>query len=136
MRKKFFALIFLMISCSPVTQQEYQYEGEEVAKCILKILQKVESLADLNREALKLKKEYAKLTKVMIEAKKFQQKHPETEVSLQVGLEVSESLKKEFIRIYQLEGCQEKMEALQRESLHKLHLHQRRQEGLKSETYR
>jgi hypothetical protein len=135
MRKKFFLLIFLLISCSPASPKEYQYEGEDVCKSILKILQKIESVSDLNREGVRLKKEYAKLVKVMIEAKKFQLRHKEIELIAPSNFEVSQALKSEFIRIYEIEGCQEKMEALQRESLHKLHQYQRRTEGFKSETY-
>lgn len=122
--------------CSPSSIEEFQFEGEDIARGLLKQLEKVHSMSDLKREGPKLKKEYASLVEVMIAAKKFQNRHPDEEVPRIQRLEVSEALKKEFMRIYQLEGCAELMEALQRESLHKLDLYHRRLEALKTETFR
>jgi len=137
MRKKIFALLIILSGCSPSSLEEYQVEGENIARAILKHLEKVESVSDLVREGPKLKKEYALLVQVMIQAKKYQGGHPNEEVSEPIGVEVSDALKKEFMRVYQLEGCQEVMEGLQRESLHKLDLfHRRLQTVLKIETPR
>jgi hypothetical protein len=135
MRKKFLFFLFFLASCSPGSIKEYQIEGEDIAKNIIKILERIESVSDLERDSLKLKKEFISLVKVMIEAKKYQNNHPEEEIRASVSLEVSENLKKEFMRIYQLEGCQDVMEALQRESLHKLDLFHRKWEGTKTEIY-
>ncbi len=133
MRKKFLVFLVFFVSCSPGSIKEYQIEGEDIAKNMIKILERVESVNDLERDSLKLKKEIAALVKIMIEAKKYQNSHPEEEVREPINFEVSEALKKEFMRIYQLEGCQDAMEALQRESLHKLDLYHRKLEGLKIE---
>lgn len=131
MRKKICALLILLVSCSPGSLEEYQLEGENIAKALLRHLERVESVGDLIKEGPKLKKEYALLVQVMIAAKIYQNKHPDEEVSEPIGLEVSEALKNEFMRIYQLEGCQEVMEGLQRESLHKLDLFHKRSQALK-----
>ncbi len=128
--------ILLITSCSPSSIDEFQLEGEDIAKELLKELVKVHSLSDLKREGPKIKKEYLHLVDVMIAAKKYQNRHPNDEVPGQIGLEASEALKKEFIRVYQLEGCSELMEALQRESLHKLDLFHLRSEAMKTQTYR
>lgn len=133
MRKKFFCALVFLTSCSPGSIREYQIEGEDVAKNIIKILEKVESPQDVERDSLKLKKEYAALVKIVIDARKYQQNHPGEEVRGPISSEVSDKLKKEFIRIYQIEGCQDVMEALQRESLHKLDLYQRKSEGMRTE---
>jgi hypothetical protein len=133
MRKKFFCALVFLTSCSPGSIREYQIEGEDVARNITKILERVNSPQDLERESLKLKKEYALLVKVIIDAKKYQNNHPEEEVRGVFSSEVSDSLKKEFMRIYQIEGCQDVMEALQRESLHKLDVYHRKWEGMRTE---
>ena len=136
MRKIYFCLICILVSCSPNSIEEFQLEGEAVAKELLNDLVKVQSLKDLKSEGPKLKKEYNQLVEIMIAAKKFQNRHLGDEVPGHIGLEVSEALKKEFIRIYQLEGCLEVMEALQRESLHKLDLYHQRSEARKTQIFR
>ena len=136
MWKIFLVLAFLLSSCSPSSSREYQLEGEDIAKAILKRLERVQSAGDLVREGPKLKKDYAKLVQVMIAAREYQERCPLEEVALQPRMEVSDALKREFMRVYQLEGCHELMEALQRESLHKLDLHQKRLEAKKTQTFR
>lgn len=128
--------MILCVACAPHSMEEYKLEGEGIAKSLLKQLEKVHSVNDLVETGPRLKKEYAKLLQLMVAAKKYQNAHPEEEVGDPIGLEVSDALKREFIRIYQLEGCSDVMEALQRESLHKLDLSYRRLEGLKTETFR
>ena len=136
MRKIYFVLLLILSACSPNSIQEFQFEGEGIAKKLLHELARVHSLSDLKKEGPNLKKEYAHLIDVMIAAKKYQDRHPDDEVPSQIGFEVSEALKKEFMRIYQLEGCAEVMEALQRESLHKLDSYHQRREALKIQTFR
>ena len=136
MRNIYFVLLFFFAACSPSSIEEFQLAGEGIARGLLKQLEKVQSISDLKREGPKLKKEYAHLAQVMIAAKKFQNRHPDEEMPSLKRLEVSEALKKEFIRIYHLEGCSELMEALQRESLHKLDLYHRRLEASRTETFR
>ncbi len=136
MRNFYFVLALILVACSPSSIEEFQFEGENIAKRLLKQLEKVHSVSDLKREGPKLKKEYAHLARLMIAAKKFQNSHPNEEEPGLEGLEVSEDLKKEFIRIYQLEGCLELMEELQRESLHKLDLYRLRLEARKTEIFR
>ncbi len=123
---RFFALLIFCVSCSASSMAEFQLEGEGIAKTVLARLQEVESVSDLVREGPRLKKEFASLVKVMIEAKKYRAENPEEEAPVLVRLEVSEALKREFIRVYQLEGCAEVMEGLQRESLHRLDYHRMR----------
>ena len=122
MKKKIFILVVLLYGCSPSSLEDYHWEGENIAKAILYSLEKVESTHDLAHEGVRLKKEFARLTRLIIAASKYQSKHPSEEIRELIGFEVSEKLKKEFIRIYQIEGCQQVMEELQRESLHRLDL--------------
>ena len=120
--KSLFFLMLICVGCGPNTAEEYQSEGERIAKRILVQLERVESLADIKREGPKLRQEFWQLTTLMITAREHGIAHPEESVSQGRG-EISEALKQEMMRVYRLEGCQEAMEELQRESLHRLDLH-------------
>jgi hypothetical protein len=122
-------LLFICIACSPSSREEYRLEGEDIGRGIVKILQRVHSAGDLKREGPRLKKEYAKLVDLMIAAKKVDGRLEDFDSESVSSNSVSEALKAEFMRVYQLEGCAELMGPLQRESLHKLDLYQKRWEG-------
>lgn len=113
-------LIGCMTGCSPSSLEEYYYEGESLGKELLRDLESIQTAADLYQNQAKLKKRFKMLVKLMIAAKEYELSHKEEELSFSPNRHMSEALKKEFIRIYQIEGCQEMMENLQRESLHKL----------------
>ena len=137
MQKKIFIFFVFLSGCAPSSLEDYHFEGEVIAKAILHSLEKVESVHDLVCEGGKLKKEFSRLVRVMVAAGKYHAQHPNEEESALIGFEVSERLKKEFMRVYQIEGCQEVMEGLQRESLHKLDLfHKRSQLVLQTEKCR
>lgn len=113
-------MIPFLASCGPSTPEEYRCEGESIIRLLCKDLQKVESASDLKTEGPKIKKRFAELTRLMILAKKRQLSHPDEWMLEQPSTYLSDELKTEFIRIYQLDGCQKLMEDLQRESLHRL----------------
>lgn len=118
MRWLIFALLF--VSCGPASMEEFQCEGERVALALTRDLEKVESLQDLKAESPQLKKKFAELVDLMLAARKYQLKHPDEEAPNEPNLDISNSLKAEFVRIYRIEGCQEIMEEIQRESLYRL----------------
>ncbi len=122
-------LLFICIACSPSSREEYQLEGEDIARGITKILQKVSSASDLKREGVRLKKEYAKLVALMIAAKKDEGRLEDSDSEFVRSTTASDALKAEFMRVYQLEGCQELVEQISRESLHKLDLYHLRSDG-------
>lgn len=121
MRRYLFPLL-LLAGCGPSTPEEYRYEGESIVRLLHSDLCRVESLADLKVEAPKIKKRFTILTDLMIRAKKRQLQFDENLMG-ESNAYLSDELKSEFIRIYQIEGCQKYMEDLQRESLHRLDLH-------------
>lgn len=124
-RTRFFPLLasllcLLQAACSPTTLSEYQLEAEGVAKALIDDLEKVQTERDLVEKAPRLKKRYHQLVDLMIAAKKHERQHPEEEREGSLGREVSEALRCELFRVYMLEGCKEKLEEIERESLHKL----------------
>ena len=123
-------LFFLISGCSPNSLKEYQTEGEALAKLLISELREVESTADLLKRSAKVKKIFSQLTELMICAKTYQMKHPEEQGLDFSQRETSEILQRELMRIYQIDGCQDLMEDLQRESLHRLDLFHKKSQKL------
>lgn len=119
MRRYLFVLLILT-GCGPSTPEEYRSEGESILRHLQSDLNKVESLVDLKVRAPRIKKKFTELTELMIRIKKTQLTYPADWVQQPLNTYLSDQLKTEFIRIYQIDGCQKLMEDLQRESLHRL----------------
>ena len=100
--------------------QEYRYEGESIARSILYDLVDVHSKEDLILLTPSLKKKFSKLTDLMLIANKYHKNHSEDEENEEIDHRISDALKEQFIRIYQIDGCQEVMEEIQRDSVHRL----------------
>lgn len=119
------AIVFLLLccSCSPHSSAEFQREGEARCKSLLKDLQKIENREQLVRAESLLKKHFESLIDLMIEAREFQQKHPDdslAEALLEEEEGVDASLEKELRRIYTIEGGREVIEKAQHEALVRL----------------
>ena len=119
MKYLLFLSLFCLIGCSPTSLDEYHYEGESVARQLLIDLEKVNSQEELISQSSKLKKRFSTIVDLVIAARKHQLKHPDDEITTMEHT-ISDLLKNEFTRIYQIEGCQGIMESMQRESLHRL----------------
>lgn len=134
LKRLFFLLLApLTTACAPTSLSEYRAEGEGQIKKLLEELAQIESVSQLENKEIRLKKRFSTIADLMIAAKKFQIKHPEDiEEVTTWQVEVSEALKNELKRLYEIEGCAEKIEEIQRDSLHKLDLFERRH--LKRET--
>ena len=119
---------FLFTGCSPTSLSEYRAEGEGYIKKLIEELIEIDSVSQLEEKEIRLKKRFSAITDLMIAAKKYQIKHPNDIGELTTWqLEMSDALKKEMIRLYQIDGCASKLEEIQRDSLHKLDLFERRQ---------
>lgn len=123
-------LLVMLSGCSPSSMEEYRFEGESLVRSLIEECQKIESKEDLLLEKPRLKKKFDKIVDLMIAARKFQVKHLDSEIPVDLRLAASNALKEEFIRIYKIEGCQSLMEDIQRDSLHKLDLFSRKQAQL------
>jgi hypothetical protein len=118
-----FLLICLLFSfgCSPGSLDDYQKEGESVCRTLTNELKDIETRDDLVKALPKLKKRFHHLVDVVIEARTFQEGHPEEKNDLSFDShQASEALKSELKRIYQIEGGRELVENAQREALIRL----------------
>ena len=85
-------------------------------------LEKIHTREELTSALPRLKKQFAQLTELMVEAKEFQLKHPE-EAGIDPGYyehPYAEALKGELERVCKLEGGKELIEKAQREALIRL----------------
>lgn len=127
MKRLFILLLFASLSgCSPSSICEYRTEGEEPIKRLIYELSQIETVGQLEAREGRLKKCFSSLVDLMIAAKKFQAKrHDEGGEVTFWQLELSEALRREMIRIYEIEGCSELMEEIERDALHKLDIMER-----------
>ncbi len=117
----------LLYSCSPHSSEEFQKEGEVLCRSLVEALQTIDSSDQLLTSEATLKKKFESLVSLMIEASRFQQKHPDDwsgDSSLESNF-ISVSLKEQLHRIYLMEGGREVIERAQHESLVKLDAYER-----------
>jgi len=113
--------LLFALGCSPSSLEDYQHEGEAVCRLLIKELKKIESREDLIKATPKLKKRFHQVVDIVIEARKFQEGHPEEKKEFTFDpRQMSDLLKSELKRIYQIEGGRELMEHAQREALIRL----------------
>jgi hypothetical protein len=86
---------------------------------MVQLLSYVESKEDMQQVAPLFKKDVEKLTFLMIEAKSLQIKKGAKEEVL-INLELSEKLEKELIRVLQIEGVENIISEVEKDSLHRL----------------
>ena len=112
--------LLLFCGCGPSSSEDFRREGEAISRLIARDLKKLKSREELVQAEPLLKKRFSDLVDLMIEARKFQQKHPE-EIALEdLEHEVSDDFLVELKRIYHLEGGREIIENCQREALIRL----------------
>jgi hypothetical protein len=115
-------ICLLFTGCSPSSLEDYRHEGEAVCRELTADLQCIQTREDLVSLETKLKKDFEKLVAVILDAQQFIQKHPDSE-TLQVyaiDTEMSDRIKVELQRVYQIEGAKEVIEKAQRESMLRL----------------
>jgi hypothetical protein len=110
----FLLMICLFSSCAKPCK-----ESEKILKHMVQLLSYVESKEDMQQVAPLFKKDVEKLTFLMIEAKSLQIKKGAKEEVL-INLELSEKLEKELIRVLQIEGVENIISEVEKDSLHRL----------------
>ena len=111
-----------MSGCAPSSLEDFQREGESRCKGIVELLEKVEQYEQLIPLEPTLKKKFESLVDLFIQAREFQERHPE-DVPLEKNRStqrISQQLQEELRRIYALEGARELIERSQQEALVKL----------------
>ncbi len=123
-----FVWVLLLSACNPNSIEDFRYEGEAKSHALAAELRKIHTREQLLKAAPLLKKRFNSLVDLMIEARAFQQKHPE-ETAGDFDLDqhpASDALREELERIYHLEGGKEAIEQAQREALLRLDAFERK----------
>jgi hypothetical protein len=94
-------------------------ESEKIVKHMVDLLSCVENKEGMQQVAPRFKKDVGKLTSLMIEAKRIElKKGGGNEVV--INLELSEKLEKELLRVLQIEGVENIISEIEKDSLHRL----------------
>jgi hypothetical protein len=122
MRLKKIVLLFCvgLSSCSPNGLSDFQCEGEERCRALTEELAQIQDRETLLRTAPSLKKKFNELVTLMIQAREFQEKHPDAESAFSTASSASYKLQQELSRIYSIEGGREVIEGAQQEALVRL----------------
>src|SRR5690242_20809585 len=101
MKFKKIILLFCMglASCSPNALSDFQCEGEARCRAMIEELSVIQDREALLRAAPSLKKKFNELVTLMIQAREFQEKHPDAESAFSAGSSTSQKLQKELSRI-------------------------------------
>ena len=113
-------LLLFFCGCGPSTSEDFRRQGEALSRLMSDDLRSVKSREELVQITPLLKKRFSDLVDLMIEARKFQQKHPDEMVAEDFEHEMSDEFLVELKRIYRLEGGREIIENCQREALIRL----------------
>jgi hypothetical protein len=118
----FFLGFLLLLGCSPSSLEDFQGDSESICREIVNDLKTIYLREDLVKNVPRLRKKFIALVDVIIEARKFQESHPEemTSFSLYSDEVQSEHLREELERIYHIEGGKELIEKAQKEALLRL----------------
>lgn len=110
------------VGCSPNSLKDFQTEGEALSRKIIADLQKVQTTEELVEMAPVLKKRFYSLVELMIQARAYQERHPEewAEERPDSELTFNELLVIELERIHKLERGREIIESAERDALHRL----------------
>ena len=116
MRVFFLIMIVLIVGCAPSSQAEWSLEGVCKVRDLIEELEKIKDVKDLYFKRHKLKKTYNKLVEIMIAADSYEKE----DFILGKKNFYNDTLRKQYLRIYEMEGGREMLIKIQKESLHKL----------------
>jgi len=109
---KFLGFLLLILSaCAPSSISDLRVMGEAETLRLAKLLHKIDTKDDLQRNLSKVKKSYLKIAELVLQVKEFHEAI-ETEPS-----DASDQLFAELARLYEMPGCRALMESAQSEAL-------------------
>jgi hypothetical protein len=117
----------VMTSCNTQTIEDYRDEGKGITKNLIKELHQIHSREQLQASSVKLQKLFDNLTRVMIAAQELQQKNPKLD-TIELSKEdheLSDRLRFELNRLYNMEGGRAIIEKAQEKSLRRLEAFER-----------
>lgn len=117
-------LISFLAGCGSRSLEDFREEGLQTTRSLLVELRQIHNRRELVEAAPKLKQSFNRLATLMIAAREFQKTHPDQEkLELQEwDHELSDQLRAELNRLYQLDGGREIIEKTQEEALRRLSL--------------
>lgn len=119
MRQGLFLLFLLSLGgCAPSSLDDFQQEGDALCRQMIEQLQKIHTREDLLKAVPLLGVRFDAMVELMIQARLYQQKHPDDESFYESKW--SDSLRDELLRLYTLEGGRDLIERAQREPLLRL----------------
>jgi hypothetical protein len=116
----FFTLFFC--SCGSRSLEDFREEGEAISTLLVKELNRVHTRDQLLQSSPKLKQLFGSLVDVIIAAHEYRE-HQDSIETLEFSsqsLYVSECLRAELNRVYQVEGARSIVEKCQEHALHRL----------------
>ena len=114
-------LIFFTTSCGPRSLNDFRQEGEGIAEDIVKELKQIHSTEEFPQHSIRLKKLFNKLVDVIIAAHEYKNTYSSANLDVDSSnYTASESLREQFVRIFKMEGGQEKLEKCEQEALNRL----------------
>jgi len=114
--------LFLLVSCSHQSLEDYRDEGRGVSRNLIKELQRVRTRDQLKASTGKLQKLFNKMADTMVAAQEQRQKNPNQEIPelTKVDHDLSDSLRFELNRIYTIEGGRALIEKCQEQALERM----------------
>ena len=113
--KLFLALLLVTLlfltGCAPSSISDLRVMGEAETLKLAKLLHKIDTKDDLQRNLPKVKKSYLRIAELMVQVREFHDAI-DTEPS-----GASDQLFAELARLYEMPGCRELMESAQNEAL-------------------
>ena len=121
------------VGCSPRSLEDYQASGEQLLAKIALELSAIHCAKDLEQKRNVLKKQFRKLSKLMVEAAEYQRKHEDEDIDRLNLHPTSDRLCYEFLRIASdVEGGKLFLEELQHEMIDRLDVDSRKHQKAKS----
>jgi hypothetical protein len=114
--------ILLLTSCGPKNLEDYKEEGKGVTRSLIQELRHIRNRDELLAAHHLLQKRFDQLVSIIIAAREFQHKYPDWEtheLSL-LDHELSDKLRVELNRLYQIEGGRQIIEKYQEMALNRL----------------
>lgn len=115
-------LLFFLSGCGPRSLDDFEEEGEGVMRSLIEELRNIHSRNQLIASSGRLKRHYDRLVDIMIAAQNFRDNHPGLDKGVFSGPnhELSDQLRIELNRIYQIEGGRQIIEKCEQNALNRL----------------
>lgn len=118
----FFIMLVFLTACGSRSLDDFREEGEGITRSLIKELESIRNRQELLQAAPRLQKRFDSLVDVMIRSKEYKEKYSKIDLLdlPKKDHELSDQLRVELNRIYNMEGGRKIIEKCQEVSLHRL----------------